>query len=49
MLLYRMTLVPFGLFRENLGNMREFLGKLFTAPPGQKLPVRLSVVLIQEN
>ena len=32
-LLHRMALVSFLLFRKNLGNLREFLGKWFTAPP----------------
>ena len=36
-LLHRMALVSFLLFRKNLGNLREFLGKWFTAPPWQKI------------
>ena len=36
-----MTLVSFRLLRKNVGNLREFLGEWFTAPPGKKLPIRL--------
>ena len=36
-----MTLVSFGLFRKNLGNLREFFGQMVHRPPGKKLPVRL--------
>ena len=39
--MHHMTLISFRLPRKNLGNLREFLGKWFTAPPGKKLPVRL--------
>ena len=35
------ALICFLLFRKNLGNLRDFLGKWFTAPPGKKFPVRL--------
>ena len=41
MLVHRMTLVSFRLFRKNLGNLREFFGQMVHRPPGQKLPVRL--------
>ena len=37
-LLHRMALVSFLLFRKNLGNLREFLGQMFSAP-GKKLPM----------
>ena len=43
MLLHHMTLVSFRLLRKKLGNLREFLGKWLTAPPGKKLAVRLCV------
>jgi len=44
MLLHRMTLISFQLFRENLGNMREHFGQtVLTAPLAKKLPVRLCV------
>ena len=34
MLLHRMTLISFRLFRENLGNMRELFGQIvLTTPP----------------
>ena len=37
-----MALVSFRHFRKNLGNLRVFFfGKWFTAPPGEKFPVRL--------
>ena len=36
MLVHRMTLVSFRLFRKHLGNLREFLGKWFTAPLAKK-------------
>ena len=36
-----MALISFRLFHKNLGNLRVFLGKWFTAPPGKKFPVRL--------
>ena len=36
MLLYRVTLVSFRLFRENLGNMREILGQIVCRPSWQK-------------
>ena len=32
-----MALISFRLFRTNLGNLGDFLGKWFTAPPGQKI------------
>ena len=35
------ALICFLLFRKNFGNLRDFLGKWFTAPPGKKFPVRL--------
>ena len=43
MLVHGMTLVSFRLFRENLGNLREFFGQMVHPPPPlwQKLPVRL--------
>ena len=41
MLVHRTTLVSFQLFRKNLGNLGEFLGKWFTFSPRQELPVRL--------
>ena len=41
MLVHGMTLVSFRLFRENLGNLREFFGQMVHRPPWQKLPVRL--------
>ena len=38
MLVHHMTFVSFRLFRKNLGNLREFLGKWSTAPtPWQKI------------
>ena len=39
MLLHRMTLISFRLFRENFGNMREPFGQivLTTPPPRQKI------------
>ena len=40
MSLHRMALVSLRLFRKNLGNFREFLGKWYTPPPGKKTPVR---------
>ena len=43
--MHHMTLVSFRLLRKNLGNLPEFLGEWFTAPPGKKLPVRLWLVL----
>ena len=46
MLVHHITLVSFRLFPKNLGNLREFLDKWFTVPPGKKLPVRLC---LQEN
>ena len=33
MLVHRLTLVSFRLFRKNLGNLREFLGKCFSNTP----------------
>ena len=36
MLLHRMALFSFRLFRKNLGKLREFLGKWFTPPPPAK-------------
>ena len=33
MLVHHMTLLPFRLFHRNLGNLREFLAKWFTAHP----------------
>ena len=41
MLLHRMTLISFLLFRKKLGNLREFLEQIVYRPPGEKLPVRL--------
>ena len=41
MLLHRMTLIYFLLFRKKLGNLREFLEQMVYRPPGEKLPVRL--------
>ena len=44
MLLHRMALVSFLLFRKNLGNLREFFRRMVyrpPPPPGKKLPVRL--------
>ena len=41
MLVHHITVVSFRLCRKNLGNLREFLGKWFTAFHGKKLPVRL--------
>ena len=41
-LLHRMALVSFRLFRKNLGNLQEFFGQMVNPPPpGKKLPVRL--------
>ena len=40
-LLHRMALVSFLLFRKNLGNLREFFGQMVYRPPGKKFPVRL--------
>ena len=37
MLLYRMTLVSFRLFRENLGNMREIFGQIVYRPSWPKI------------
>ena len=36
MLVHRMTLVSFRLFRKNLGNLREFFGQMVHRPPGKK-------------
>ena len=36
-LLHRMALVSFFLFRENLGNLREFSGQMVYRPPWQKI------------
>ena len=38
MLVHHMTLVSFPLFRKNLGNLREFLGKWFTATEPKNCP-----------
>ena len=38
MLLHRMDLVSFLMFRKHLGNLREFLGKWFTAPLAKNCP-----------
>ena len=35
-LLHRMALVSFRLFRKNLGNLQEFFGQMVT-PPRQKI------------
>ena len=46
MLVHRMTLVSFRLFRKNnLGNLREFFGQMVHRPPGKKLPVRLCLLI----
>ena len=37
MLLHRMALVSFLLFRKNLGNLREFFGQMVYPPPWQKI------------
>ena len=34
--MHGMTLLSFGLFRKNLGNLREFFGQMVHRPPGQK-------------
>ena len=39
MLLHRMTLISFRLFRKNLGNLPEFFWANSLPPPGEKLPV----------
>ena len=39
--MHGMALVSFGMFRKNLGNLREFFGQMVHRPPGKKLPVRL--------
>ena len=44
-LLHRIALVSFRLFRKNLGNLEEFFGQMVYPPRGQKLPVRLWVSL----
>ena len=31
--MHGMTLVSFGLFRKNLGNLREFFGQMVSPPP----------------
>ena len=36
MLVHGMTLLSFGLFRKNLGNLREFFGQMVHRPPWQK-------------
>ena len=41
MLLHRMTLVSFPLFRKNLGNLGELFVQISLPPAGKKLPVRL--------
>ena len=41
MLLHRMTLVSFRLFRKNLGNLGEFFAQISLPPARKKLPVRL--------
>ena len=45
MLVHGMILVSFGLFRKNLGNLREFFGQMVHRPPWQKIartPMRKS-------
>ena len=37
-LLHRIALASFLLFRKNLGNLREFLGKWFIAPLAKNCP-----------
>ena len=37
MLVHRMTLFSFRLFRKNLGNLREFFGQMVHRPPWQKI------------
>lgn len=37
MLVHHMTLLSFRLFHRNLGNLREFLGKWFIAPPPRRI------------
>ena len=37
MLVHGMTLVSFGLFRKNLGNLRESFGQMVHRPPWQKI------------
>ena len=44
-LLHRMAIVSFLLFRKNLGNLREFFGQMVYRPPGKKLPVRLCIFM----
>ena len=41
MLLHRMNLVCFGLFRKHLGNSEEFFGQMVHRSPQQKLSVHL--------
>ena len=45
LLVHRMTLVSFRLFRKNLGSLKEFFGQMAhrppPPPPWQKMPVRL--------
>ena len=41
MLLHRMTLVSFRMFRKNLGNLGELFVQISLPPAGKKLPVRL--------
>ena len=46
MLVHGTTLVSFGLFRKNLGNLREFFGQMVHRPPWQKIartPMRLHI------
>ena len=47
MLLHRMTLISFLLFRKNLGNLPEFFRQIVYRPPGKKLPV--STYIDQES
>ena len=35
--MHGMILVSFGLFRKNLGNLREFFGQMVHRPPWQKI------------
>ena len=44
MLVHHMILVSFRLFRKNLSNLREFLGKCFTAPLAKKCPYDFDTV-----
>ena len=49
-LLHRMALVSFLLFRRNLGSMRDFFGQMVYRPPWKKIartPMNPSYIVLQ--